>query len=155
MRGPWMALCLALARGAAALVPQHAGLTSPRGLARASLPRDGAADAGTDGASEGGAGGAEDAAGSRSDDDLWRLEKARLVHDYEKAVLKRRPRYLPFQECRKWVQAMCLWSTAEEWHNWLASGEKRNPYIPNDPAKYYKDSGWQGWAHFLTEVDPA
>lgn len=79
----------------------------------------------------------------------WRVQRSRLTHYNTLKILRRKPRYLSYDEASKWVQKMGQWTTESDWQAWLASGEKRNPYLPNDPKKYYGDE-WQGWAHFLT-----
>ncbi|KAJ8601484.1 hypothetical protein CTAYLR_006699 [Chrysophaeum taylorii] len=82
----------------------------------------------------------------------WRVQRARLVHYDTQRILRRKPRYLCYDEASKWVQRMGLWRNKKEWKQWLASGEKRNPYIPNDPEKYYGDK-FRGWADFLHGED--
>lgn len=60
----------------------------------------------------------------------WRVEKLRLEEQNTKRFLKARPRFLPYDECRKWVQAWSRWKSKEDWREWIHMGEKRNPYIP-------------------------
>uniref|UniRef100_A0A7S0B905 Uncharacterized protein n=1 Tax=Pyrodinium bahamense TaxID=73915 RepID=A0A7S0B905_9DINO len=82
--------------------------------------------------------------------DYLMLHRAELMEGYRQSILRRRPRFLPFDECTKWVQAMGLWDNKEEWQEWIANGEKRNPYIPSRPDEYYGKLGqWQGWSFFL------
>jgi hypothetical protein len=85
------------------------------------------------------------------DDLTWRVEKLRLEEANIKRFLKSGPRFLPYDECRKWVQAWgSRWSTEQEWKSWIATGEKRNPYIPSRPNEYYGKIGkWVSWEHFL------
>ena len=46
----------------------------------------------------------------------WRLEKLRLEEANTRRFLKSRPRFLPYRECQKWVQAWGeRWTSAEEW----------------------------------------
>ena len=84
--------------------------------------------------------------------DDFRLTRSRLTFRRSQEVQRRRPRHLPYDEAAKWARAMNRWETAEEWREWLESGEKRNAYIPNDPPKYYGDD-WRGWDHFLLGAD--
>ena len=64
-------------------------------------------------------------------DDLnWRVEKLRLEERNTQRFLKAGPRFLPYQECRKWVQAWGRWKSEEDWRQWISMGEKRNSYIP-------------------------
>ena len=84
--------------------------------------------------------------------DDYRLTRSRLTFRRTQEVLRRKPRHLPYEEAARWARAMNRWETAEEWREWLESGEKRNAYIPNDPPKYYGDA-WRGWDHFLLGPD--
>lgn len=83
-------------------------------------------------------------------DDLnWRVEKLRLEERNTRRFLKSGPRFLPYEECRKWVQAWgSRWKSEDDWRQWIAMGEKRNPYIPSRPDEYY-GSQWISWEHFL------
>ena len=64
-------------------------------------------------------------------DDLnWRVEKLRLEEQNTQRFLKSMPRFLPYEECRKWVQAFGRWKTKQDWNEWITMGEKRNSYIP-------------------------
>jgi hypothetical protein len=72
----------------------------------------------------------EDAGGVVVEDLLWRVERLRLEEQNTKRFLKAGPRFLPYDECRKWVQAWNRWDCEEDWKSWIAMGEKRNPYIP-------------------------
>jgi len=90
-----------------------------------------------------------------SDDEIlgeinWRVAKLRLEEANTRRFLKAKPRYLPYDECRKWVQAWGRWNSDEEWREWIDMGEKRNSYIPNRPDEYYGELGvWISWDHFL------
>lgn len=65
------------------------------------------------------------------EDLYWRIEKLRLEEQNTKRFLKSKPRFLPYDECRKWVQAFGRrWISEEEWKDWINMGEKKNPYIP-------------------------
>lgn len=88
---------------------------------------------------------------SEAIDDLsWKLAKIRLEEENTKRFLKAGPRFLPYEECRKWVTAWNRWETEEDWKTWIREGEKRNAYIPARPDEYYGRLGkWKGWAHFL------
>lgn len=71
-----------------------------------------------------------DTAGIVMEDLAWRVEKLRLEEQNIKRFLKAKPVFLPYEECRKWVQAFGRWRTEEDWLEWIAMGEKRNSYIP-------------------------
>jgi hypothetical protein len=59
-------------------------------------------------------------------------------------------RYLPFDECCKWVQANGMWESQDDWEEWVAMGEGLSPYIPTRPDEYYSRLGvWRGWDFFL------
>ena len=80
----------------------------------------------------------------------WRVAKMRLEEENTRRFLKARPRFLPYEECRKWVQAWSRWQNEEDWRDWIAMGEKRNSYIPSEPDVYYGRLGqWISWEHFL------
>jgi len=81
----------------------------------------------------------------------WRIEKLRLEEANKRRFLKSGPRFLPYGEAKKWVQAWGQrWTSAEEWKEWIACGEKRNSYIPSRPNEYYTRTGdWKGWDDWL------
>jgi len=89
-------------------------------------------------------------AGVMLEDLSWRVEKLRLEEENIRRFLKAKARFLPYEECRKWVHAFNRWSTEQEWKDWIEMGEKRNSYIPSRPDEYYTDTGdWISWDHFL------
>jgi hypothetical protein len=46
----------------------------------------------------------------------WRVERLKLEEANTRRFLKSGPRFLPYEECRKWVQAWGnRWSSAQEW----------------------------------------
>lgn len=84
----------------------------------------------------------------------WRVEKMRLEEQNTKRFLKAGPRFLPYEECRKWVQAWNRWDNEEDWKRWIDEGEKRNSYIPARPDEYYGNRNeWISWAHFLGKTE--
>jgi hypothetical protein len=95
--------------------------------------------------------GGEEVAGTVFEDLQWRVAKLRLEEANTRRFLKAKPRYLPYEECRKWVQAWSRWESREDWVDWIEMGEKRNPYIPARPDEYYGRLGqWISWEHFLS-----
>eukprot|EP00535_Pseudo-nitzschia_heimii_P011496 CAMPEP_0197193398 /NCGR_PEP_ID=MMETSP1423-20130617/27091_1 /TAXON_ID=476441 /ORGANISM="Pseudo-nitzschia heimii, Strain UNC1101" /LENGTH=189 /DNA_ID=CAMNT_0042646583 /DNA_START=142 /DNA_END=708 /DNA_ORIENTATION=+ len=86
-------------------------------------------------------------AGVVIEDLSWRVEKLRLEEANKRRFLKAGPRFLPYGECKKWVQAWGeRWTSAQEWNEWIAAGEKRNSYIPSRPEEYYTRTGhWISW----------
>lgn len=84
------------------------------------------------------------------EEDALYLFRAELNEQYRRSILRRKVRFLPFEECVKWVRAMGRWDSQEEWEDWIQMGEKRNAYIPSHPERYYQELGqWRGWAYFL------
>lgn len=77
----------------------------------------------------------------------WRVEKLRLEEANTRQFLKARPRFLPYDEARKWVHAWGhRWQSEHDWNSWIESGEKRNSYIPSRPDEYYTRIGsWISW----------
>ena len=45
----------------------------------------------------------------------WRVNKLRLEEANTRRFLKAGPRFLPYEECRKWVQAWGRWKTQDDW----------------------------------------
>jgi hypothetical protein len=92
-----------------------------------------------------------DTGGVLLDDLSWRVAKLRLEEENKKRFLKARPRFLPYEHCKRWVQAWgSRWETEEDWNSWISMGEKRNAYIPSRPDEYYGRLGqWISWEHFL------
>jgi len=86
----------------------------------------------------------------------YRIEKLRLEETNTRRFIKAKPRFLPYDECRKWVKYWNEWETKEDWQSWIDLGEKSNSYVPSRPDEYYTGLGqWRGWDHFLgvTEDD--
>ena len=95
-------------------------------------------------------------ASSAADDDTpfvardWRLDRARLTRQQDLAVLRRKPRFLPYAGACAFAQTLGI-STEEEWSYWLELGEGRTPYCPSDPESHYRRQGtWISWRAFLT-----
>jgi len=87
------------------------------------------------------------------DDFSWRAEKIRLEEENTKQFLKRRPRKLPYEDARRWVQANLGPDTKEEFMDLVENGNLRTPYIPKSPEEYYtKTNEWISWQHFLTGI---
>mmetsp|Transcript_69702 Transcript_69702/g.194865 ORF Transcript_69702/g.194865 Transcript_69702/m.194865 type:complete len:204 (+) Transcript_69702:60-671(+) len=81
--------------------------------------------------------------------DEWRLERARLEERYQDSFRRRKRVFLPYVDACLWARRMNFGSK-EEWEQWIDWGEKRTPYIPSNPEKYYTSVGtWRGWDHFL------
>ena len=82
-----------------------------------------------------------DTGGVIMEDLSWRVERMRLEEQNTNRFLKSRPIFLPYDECRRWVQAFGRWDTEEDWKQWISMGEKRNSYIPSKPDEYYSQLG--------------
>ena len=52
---------------------------------------------------------------------------------------------MPFDEALAVVHSAGI-RNRREWGVWCKSGA-RPANMPADPAKHYKDKGWQGWKH--------
>lgn len=63
-----------------------------------------------------------DAPSEAIDDLAWRVAKLRLEEENTRRFLRAGPRFLPYEECRKWVAAWNRWDTEEDWKNWIKRG---------------------------------
>jgi hypothetical protein len=82
--------------------------------------------------------------------DRWRhrLEEANVMD-----FLKRKPRKLPYEDARRWIQANLGPNTKEEFYDLVENGNLRTPYIPKRPEEYYSGTReWISWEHFLTGI---
>lgn len=80
----------------------------------------------------------------------WRVQKLRLEEQNTQRFLRSQARFLPYNECRRWVQAFSRWETEDDWKQWISMGEKRNSYIPSRPDEYYGRLGqWYVGSGFL------
>jgi hypothetical protein len=59
----------------------------------------------------------DDDGGEILEDLNWRVVKLKLEEENTKRFLKSKPRYLPYEECRKWVTAWNRWSSEKEWYD--------------------------------------
>jgi hypothetical protein len=79
--------------------------------------------------------------------------RASLEKAHTQSFLKRKPRKLPYKDARFWVQANLGCETEEEWHDSVANGHLRTPYIPKQPDRYYTETReWISWDHFLLGI---
>jgi hypothetical protein len=84
-----------------------------------------------------------------------KIEKTRcaLEEQHTKSFLKSRPRKLPYQQARWWVQNNIGIDTKDEWEDFLEMGYIKSSYIPNDPEAYYTlTREWISWDHFLKGI---
>lgn len=80
----------------------------------------------------------------------WRMKKIQLEEAHTRQFLKSKPRKLPYDDARRWVQANIGASTKEEYEDDLAMGVSRTSYIPFRAEEYYTSTGeWISWDHFL------
>jgi len=80
------------------------------------------------------------------------VEKARtkLEEENTRSFLKRRPRKLPYEDARRWVQGNLGCDSQEEFEDLVENGNLRTPYIPKRPEEYYTNTReWISWDHFL------
>lgn len=83
-----------------------------------------------------------------TDADWALLEESLRAYYRDQEALRKRPSFLSYSDAASWARRMALWSSKQEWDDWIASGEKSTPYIPSNPEAYYGDA-FQGWHHFL------
>ena len=87
---------------------------------------------------------------SRADEIKVEKTRSKLEDAHTKSFLKRRPRKLPYEDARIWVQANLGCDTKEEFYDLVANGNLRTPYIPKRPEQYYSETReWVSWYHFL------
>jgi hypothetical protein len=80
-------------------------------------------------------------------------ERTRLEEANIQAFLKRKPRKLPYEDARRWVQANLGADTKEDFYDLVENGNLRTPYIPKCPEKYYTETReWISWDHFLKGI---
>ena len=65
----------------------------------------------------------DDSSAVTLDDLSWRVEKLRLEEANTRRFLKSGPRFLPYEECRKWVQAWNRWDSEKDWKQWIDEGK--------------------------------
>lgn len=71
-----------------------------------------------------------------------------------RSFLKRKPRKLPYEDARTWVQKNLGPQTEDEFYDLVENGNLRTPYIPKQPEEYYtRTREWISWDHFLTSDD--
>ena len=61
--------------------------------------------------------------------------------------IKKASKFAPFSQTLTFAQSLNL-ASAKEWRAWCKEG-LRPPNVPSHPDLTYKDSGWQGWGHWL------
>jgi len=80
-------------------------------------------------------------------------ERERLEEENFLKRLKSKPRKLPYEQARTWVQANLGVDTPEEFYDLVENGNLRTPYIPKNPQEYYtKTRDWISWDHFLCGI---
>ena len=80
--------------------------------------------------------------------DALQIEKTRqqLEHANTQSFLTRKPRKLPYEDARRWVQANLGCDTEEEYKDLVANGNLKTPYIPKRPEEYYTGTReWISW----------
>jgi len=86
----------------------------------------------------------------RAEEIMVEKERERLEEANKQSFLKRKPRKLPYEDARRWVQANLGVDTEAEFHDLVANGNLRTPYIPKNPELYYTGTReWISWDHFL------
>ena len=86
----------------------------------------------------------------RAEEFMVEKERQRLEEENFLTRLRRKPRKLPYEQARTWVQANLGVDTEAEFHDLVLNGNLRTPYIPKNPQDYYtKTREWISWDHFL------
>lgn len=77
--------------------------------------------------------------------------KMRLEEQMKKEFLKKKqPRFFSYEMCREWAISQNMWTTQEEWDEWISMGEKNASIVPSDPELVYTQKGtWISWDDFL------
>jgi hypothetical protein len=58
-----------------------------------------------------------DDSGVTIEDLNWRVQKLRLEEENKRRFLKAKPRFLPYDDCMRWVQAWGQrWTSEEDWY---------------------------------------
>ena len=85
------------------------------------------------------------------------MAKVRLEESWkQRSVKKHGARFLPYTRARAWARAQNMWTTEEEWHDWIESGEKSASIVPSNPEAVYRSLGtWVSWDDFLGVGDCA
>ena len=79
-----------------------------------------------------------------------RIARMRLEEGNKRRFLKSRAAKLSYEQCKQWAQAQNMWSSKDEWYEWVDLGENLSAYIPTDPEAHYKRIGtWIDWNDFL------
>jgi hypothetical protein len=81
------------------------------------------------------------------------LERDRLEQANTAGFLRRKPKKLPYEDARRWIQANLGPDTKEEFYDLVENGNLRTPYIPKRPEEYYTETReWISWEHFLKGI---
>ena len=90
---------------------------------------------------------------SRTEELQVHLARDRLEQANTAVFLKRKPRKLPYEDARRWIQANLGPDTKEEFYDLVENGNLRTPYIPKRPEEYYTETReWISWDHFLKGI---
>jgi hypothetical protein len=74
-------------------------------------------DFGEEESSDFGEGDVGDDSGATIEDLNWRVQKLRLEEENKRRFLKAKPRFLPYDDCQRWVQAWGhRWTSEEDWY---------------------------------------
>jgi len=64
-------------------------------------------------------------------------------------------RFLPFEDCCRWVRLTHDFASRGEWEEWISQGEGLSPYIPRPDEMYSCLGQWRGWTFFLHGTEGA
>jgi hypothetical protein len=85
------------------------------------------------------------------EDELYcRINKKSLEDSWIQSRIKSRPRFLPYESCKEWAKHQNMWTSKEEWMEWIGMGEGKPSLVPSDPESHYSKLGtWISWEDFL------
>ena len=69
------------------------------------------------------------------------------VHWLGSGNIKKASKFAPFDQALDFARSLGL-AGEKEWRVWCKEG-RRPPNVPSHPGTTYKDTGWQGWGHWL------
>ncbi|EJK76143.1 hypothetical protein THAOC_02110 [Thalassiosira oceanica] len=80
----------------------------------------------------------------------FEVNRRRLEEDWIARMIRSKPRFLPYHQCRLWATSQAQWSSRSEWESWINMGEGKPSIVPSNPEEHYTRQGtWIDWEDFL------
>ena len=80
----------------------------------------------------------------------FEVNRRRLEQEWIARMIRSKPRFLPYHQCRLWASSQAQWSSRREWDSWIDMGEGKPSIVPSNPEDYYTRQGtWIDWDDFL------